>query len=359
MKTIFTCLLTVAVPAIFGQQLILESGALSMGSNTNLSLYQTSLSVNGSVLADDSSFFSLSPGTAPIEINGNSEVEFGSLEINGDCQLNTNLLVKGNIVLNSGIFDIQNSDVQLNGKLIGENENARVFASGAGEIVVNAYLVNGQKTNPGNLGLSFTPLADMQNFQIARGHEMLSIDGNSSISRYYAFYQPVGFSSSLQFKFLEPETSSSNNNQLKLWIENNNSWSYIDNTDIDLTNNSASANLGVPITKVTLMETVNEEISITVPTGFSPNGDNVNDVFVIDGALNLPKNRLTIFNPWGEIVYEKDYYTNDWEGINTTGKGSSKGTQLADGTYFYIFFKDKDKKNSVVKGFVEIKGGKQ
>jgi gliding motility-associated-like protein len=351
--------LSIAVPTIFGQQINVESGSLSLGSGTTLSLNQTSLSVNGSVSSDDSSFFSLSPVTAPIEINGNNDIEFGSLEINGDCQLNTNLLVKGNMVLNSGVFDIQNSNVQLEGKLIGENENARAFASGAGEIVVNADLISGQKTNPGNLGLTFTPSTNAQGFQISRGHEMQLVDGNTSISRYYSFNQPIEFSSAVQFKFFEPEISSSNNNQLKLWIENNNSWAFIDNTNIDLTNNFASANFEVPITKITLMETVNEEISVTVPTGFSPNGDNVNDVFVIDGALNLPNNRLTVFNQWGETVYEKEYYTNDWEGINTTGKGSSKGTQLADGTYFYIFFKDKDKKNSVVKGFVEIKGGKQ
>ncbi len=69
-----------------------------------------------------------------------------------------------------------------------------------------------------------------------------------------------------------------------------------------------------------------------VPTGITPNGDGANDFLEIP-CLNggdFPNNNIMIFNRWGDKVYEKDNYENDWG-------GTYKGQQLPAGTYFYIF----------------------
>ena len=56
-----------------------------------------------------------------------------------------------------------------------------------------------------------------------------------------------------------------------------------------------------------------------VPNTFSPNGDGVNDVFYVRGkGLNIVPS-LTIFNRWGQIVFQKkDFSPNDpsagWDG---------------------------------------------
>ncbi|SHJ71611.1 gliding motility-associated C-terminal domain-containing protein, partial [Aquimarina spongiae] len=77
---------------------------------------------------------------------------------------------------------------------------------------------------------------------------------------------------------------------------------------------------------------------VTIYTGFSPNGDGVNDVLVINGIEHL-ENKLEIFNRWGIIVYEAEGYGRDgnfFEGISngrTTIKG---GDQLPVGTYYYV-----------------------
>lgn len=63
----------------------------------------------------------------------------------------------------------------------------------------------------------------------------------------------------------------------------------------------------------------------TVPNIFSPNGDNINDVFIIEGLINFPGSRLAIYNRWGQMVYESTDYQNDW-----------KGGSLEEGTYFYV-----------------------
>ena len=67
---------------------------------------------------------------------------------------------------------------------------------------------------------------------------------------------------------------------------------------------------------------------LVIRNGFSPNGDGKNDFFVIENLADFPNTQVTIFNRWGNRVYESKDYKNDW-------KGDFKGTSLPDGTYFY------------------------
>jgi len=71
---------------------------------------------------------------------------------------------------------------------------------------------------------------------------------------------------------------------------------------------------------------------IYVPEGFSPNGDHVNDNFVIT-YTGVEQIHLEVFNRWGNIVYSNDAYQNDWQGVST--HGVKVGEELPDGTYFY------------------------
>ena len=59
--------------------------------------------------------------------------------------------------------------------------------------------------------------------------------------------------------------------------------------------------------------------SRTIPNGFTPNADNVNDVF-------MPGVPIKILNRWGQVVYEGD---NGWD-------GTIDNKQAMPGTYFYI-----------------------
>ncbi|MES2286471.1 MAG: ice-binding family protein [Bacteroidota bacterium] len=72
-----------------------------------------------------------------------------------------------------------------------------------------------------------------------------------------------------------------------------------------------------------------------IPEGYSPNGDGINDVFVIRGILNFPENTFVIFNRWGNKVYETSSYKNTWDGKTTLGLRVG-GDVLPIGTYFYI-----------------------
>jgi len=90
---------------------------------------------------------------------------------------------------------------------------------------------------------------------------------------------------------------------------------------------------------------------IDIPEGFSPNGDGVNDNFVIEGLEMYPENTIVIFNRWGNKVYEASPYNNDWDGTSMFGI-TIGGNQLPEGTYFYIIKLSDDMK--VIKGYVYI-----
>jgi gliding motility-associated-like protein len=60
----------------------------------------------------------------------------------------------------------------------------------------------------------------------------------------------------------------------------------------------------------------------------TPNGDGINDNFVIHGVELFPNSALYVFNRWGEPVYESLSYQNDWE-------GTYNGSLLPAGSYLY------------------------
>jgi gliding motility-associated-like protein len=67
-----------------------------------------------------------------------------------------------------------------------------------------------------------------------------------------------------------------------------------------------------------------------IPEGFSPNDDGVNDKWAVTGIEVYPGSSLRVFSRWGQLVYESDSYTNEWDGR------SLNGISLPDDTYFYV-----------------------
>jgi gliding motility-associated-like protein len=77
----------------------------------------------------------------------------------------------------------------------------------------------------------------------------------------------------------------------------------------------------------------------------SPNGDGRNDTWVIDNLGTFKGATVTIYNRYGQILYQTDDYQNNWN-------GTLNGKDLPEGTYYYtITFKDNDK---VYKGAINI-----
>lgn len=75
------------------------------------------------------------------------------------------------------------------------------------------------------------------------------------------------------------------------------------------------------------------------PNTMTPNGDGANDTFFIKNIAAFPGNHLTIYNRWGNKVYETRGYDNTWD-------GTFEGNPLPVGTYyFHIRLNDVDNRS--------------
>lgn len=78
---------------------------------------------------------------------------------------------------------------------------------------------------------------------------------------------------------------------------------------------------------------------VVVHNAISPNGDNINDTFKIDGIECYPKNTVEIYNRWGVIVFHTDGYNNEsnaFEGYSNGRAVINQSKGLPTGTYYYI-----------------------
>lgn len=76
------------------------------------------------------------------------------------------------------------------------------------------------------------------------------------------------------------------------------------------------------------------ESKYQIPHGFSPNGDGVNDKFIIGNVGPTDQVSVLIFNKQGQLVYRNTNYHNEWDGTSNEG-GAASNKKIEDGTYFY------------------------
>jgi gliding motility-associated-like protein len=90
-----------------------------------------------------------------------------------------------------------------------------------------------------------------------------------------------------------------------------------------------------------------EYSSLIIPTGFSPNGDGLNDVFAASDT-NLSFYSCKIYNRWGNLVFESNPSLQTWN-------GQYQGGNCVEGTYYYIIEAvGVDDKKYFKKGFLTL-----
>ncbi len=87
-----------------------------------------------------------------------------------------------------------------------------------------------------------------------------------------------------------------------------------------------------------------------IPNGFSPNGDGLNDKWVVPGIEAYPENELYIYNRWGDLIFEAAPYENEWEGQANKGIGGSE--KVGDGIFYYVLITNG---GEPIKGSIEMK----
>ena len=76
---------------------------------------------------------------------------------------------------------------------------------------------------------------------------------------------------------------------------------------------------------------------LRIPNVFTPNGDGVNDTWVIGNIEMFPAAEVYVFNRWGQLMFTSKGYAEDWD-------GRYRGHFVPAGTYLYIIdiFDDED-----------------
>jgi gliding motility-associated-like protein len=97
----------------------------------------------------------------------------------------------------------------------------------------------------------------------------------------------------------------------------------------------------------TALITINDILIYSVPNVFSPDGDGINDTFLVD-TENASAISVTIVNRWGEFIKELDGLTETWD-------GTFQGKEANEGVYFFIYtITDNAGKTIEGQGFVEL-----
>ena len=71
---------------------------------------------------------------------------------------------------------------------------------------------------------------------------------------------------------------------------------------------------------------------IIIPNIFSPNADQENDEFIIEGIND--RYGLHIYNRWGDLLFNQNPYLNNWQGMD------QNGNNISESQYYYILRSD-------------------
>ena len=103
-------------------------------------------------------------------------------------------------------------------------------------------------------------------------------------------------------------------------------------------------NLGLS-TVVYVTVNVIEDYNLTPNNVITPNGDGVNDTWVIGNLNTYPDNTVQLFDKAGRMLYQVKGYQNDWAGM-------LNGNLLQEGAYYYVI--RIGNKGFIKKGFINI-----
>ncbi|MDR1846813.1 MAG: gliding motility-associated C-terminal domain-containing protein [Bacteroidales bacterium] len=106
---------------------------------------------------------------------------------------------------------------------------------------------------------------------------------------------------------------------------------------------TTNSSVQTPKSHLQKTETPNLSAKLQIPNVITPNGDGINDFFVIGNLELYPDNVLVIWTRSGRQIFSASHYQNDWDAQN-----------LPTGTYFYkLLLKTEDGKE-IKAGVIEV-----
>lgn len=74
---------------------------------------------------------------------------------------------------------------------------------------------------------------------------------------------------------------------------------------------------------------INDEVSLFIPTGISPNSDGVNDFWAIQGIETINDYQIKVLNRWGQVLFSAKNQYEPWD-------GTFNGKLVPTSDYYYI-----------------------
>ena len=123
----------------------------------------------------------------------------------------------------------------------------------------------------------------------------------------------------------------------KVTLEPNGFWTYSANSETEATEvlEYQICDKGIPVLCATAKIEINlKKRDAFFPDAFTPNGDGINDSYTVYNLAPHIKVELTVFNRWGDLVYQNSDYKNEWKG--TCAASMCLGSELPVGTYYLV-----------------------
>lgn len=202
-----------------------------------------------------------------------------------------------------------------------------VSISGSTVTITNTGLATIRASQAGNANYTAAPSVEVS-FTINKAPQTITFNQQGPFSRYAGVVTLNAVSSSgLPVSFTA-------NNPLLGVITADNKLQVKALGTIKITASQAGNEFYLPATSVErdiLIHTAGSA-QLLIATALSPNGDGVNDIFLIEGINAYPENELRIVSRSGNLVYQQKAYDNEKVVFNGTSKN---GDQLPNGTYYY------------------------
>jgi uncharacterized repeat protein (TIGR01451 family) len=230
-------------------------------------------------------------------------------------------------------------------KILGSIEAPKVFTlNGSADVELTSAL-NKQQVNLGDT-LQYTYHIKNKGADAALNVKLTDVL-NPSFDFISASNKSLDYNvSSREFNLAYPKLLSGERQEITISIRANKVGQFmIGNSLVVLDNDKVSSNNTAAALPLIVVDKRAGEARIFIPGLFSPNGDGINDQFVIVGLNDYyVSNKLVIYNKNYNQVYQKYNYQNDW-----TGDG------LPVGSYGYLLKAvNSEGKEKVFKGYITI-----
>lgn len=381
MKRLLTFLFFISLSSLWAQSIFNKSGEITISSGTIVTVGDSvindgKLTNNGDLRISGAwiNNGTYDAGNGQITFNSNHEQiinhndqAFKRLVISGggEKKFLANITVESELNLQNGVL------ISSNGAKIIINEGAKITGGSDQAHVVGSveHIGKGNWDFPVGNGSTYLPVS-INNVTDSKAVAILSLH---ELSANQTLKASDDFSklSNLRYWELIVSQGSIAGSQITLPIDNENLsdetslWAVASAKTIndpfaslgqsDAQGNASSGRVTSeknPETSLLTVGVLTDDKIIVVYNGVSPNNDGSNDFLKIRNITAYPNNKVSIFNRWGDKVFEVKGYDNDK--IIFKGENNLSGTsKLLSGTYFYAI--EPGDGSAKVTGYLELR----